>query len=479
MFPFRIFNPQIINQSNPGWSDDYGAANWRTFSVWTGMAPAYLLQTAGSGAPSGAYVGLPQLVYVARTTGYNLAGIMASNTAELLNIAGATNSQTVANAQIIGENYNEYYAAQMLGAYPPNANNGPNGTGPQKYNEPFNEVCFTAPPSSLCVFWVSWDINTSTPVNNYTLALNGEFYASFPVLHFGGITANSDYISANSTPYFGDLNNTNGPLIMGSLPNVGLFDQGAPPQIYPPFPANAFAAPLNGGSQTPEGTALIGMIVVGASGAASDTGNDGIAQILQAQFNNFSQVYRTQYRGAYNASNWYFPNDMALENGTTYIQGTSLSLLNIDPSNGVDSTNLANGANYASYKNLWIALGGGSGTSVYTMNIVAEQSNYVQCKYAINGANANVAKPIPLRGFVNNTTDSQGFNVSIQPPYSNTGNNSTLYAYSPSGGTNVSGVVLLDSNEIPRQQMKQFTTCENISGVPTTKSRWFACSNYF
>lgn len=463
MFPFRIFSMPPQLQANPAWTDSYGAANWRTFQVWTGQAVAWQIMEPGSGAPADTQVAVPQLVYVARTSGYNNAGQTSGGNA------------AVANVSIVNENYNEYYAAQKLGNYPSNPMN-PDGTGPQDYPNAYNELVFTAPPCCVAVFWVSWDVNSVGP-DEYDSALLGESYAAFPVLHFGWLSASGEY--------GGDLDDTNGPDILGFLASDY---NGSPSQIYPYIPSNALDGDFSTGTQTPEGTVIIGAIQVGALGAVSNTGNDGICQIFQCQFDNLlSPMQRIQFRGTYDDSTWYYPSEITAESSdgasSLFINATPFALYDYDPYENQSNSPLTDGVNYTTYQNLWMPLGGTSnGGGTFLMNVVAEQNNYVQCTYASNNAAVNVAKPWPLRGFTASTNDSQGANQKIDPPYANSGANGFLVAYIPVGGTGVNigntALTLLDSNEYPRILKTRLTTCENINGTQTNSSRYFDCTTY-
>ena len=147
MFPLRVFNPPSIFQGNPAWADVDGAANWRTFGVWTGNALNYVAPTFGF-SPSVLY---PEMVQVAHTCGYNF------------------------DAPVANESYNEAFSNMMLGLY---------GDG--------NDILFTAPVNSFASFWVTWDQN---------ITVNGQLFFLWPVLHFGGIDNNGDY--------FGDATSEN------------------------------------------------------------------------------------------------------------------------------------------------------------------------------------------------------------------------------------------------------------------------------
>jgi hypothetical protein len=298
----------------------------------------------------------------------------------------SANTSNTANTAIVNENYNEFYSAMILGNYPANPTNGPSGTGPAAYPAAFNEIMFTAPPSSVAIFWISWDANQIVDgAPSFNSDLTGETYAAFPVLHFGGITADPAYLTANGTPYFGDLNAMNGEAIMGTFTD-GLFDAGTPPQMFPYFPASAFADPLDAGTITPEGLTYVGMAVVGASGAAQDTGNDGLLQIFQCQFDNFMlPMQRTQYRGTYNGSNFYYPNEIVAEtngaNTGTFIQATPVAIQGIDPYVNLSNAPLTDGTNWISFQNLWMPLGGAGngGGQDYQGTVVTEGHNTVIC----------------------------------------------------------------------------------------------------
>ena len=555
MFPFRIYNPPSQWQADPTWTDSFGPANWRTFQVWTGMAPAWLIESAGTGAPAGSNVAMSQMAYVARTSGFNNAGVMVAS--------GTANYNNAVNTEIVGgQSYNEFYSAVVLGNYPSNPTNGPANTGPANYtNGPGGgypnscyEVTFTANPSSVAVFWISWDTNlTAGGVPYYQVPSSGNSYTSFPVLHFGGLDATG--------AYYGDLNSTNGPKILGSL-STGSFDALTPPQIFPYFPANAFASPFNNGSQTPEGTIIVGAIVIGSSGAAQNTGNgDGVVQIFQALFDNIRyQPGRVQMRGQWNMNTFYYPGDIAIESGgganTTYIQSAPVALQGVDPYATQNASQTLSGPNYSSFVNLWTAMGGGNGGNggqdyfgtvvseghstvicntanginiVYQINLLGGGTNYTTVPtVSITGgggggatavatinATSNVvasliletggsgftsvpnvsfsgggsptvnatancligpgftmAKPPEFRGFVNNNANV----TAIVPPY---GSGNIVFACTPIGGTNVANVILQDINSTGRALGTNFPTCENVSGTPTAKNRFFVCGPPF
>lgn len=129
----------------------------------------------------------------------------------------------------------------------------------------------------------------------------------------------------------------------------------------------------------------------------------------------------------------------------------------------------------------WYGSGQSSDAGCYRLTVVGESTNYIGCIYVypgnpLDGTSVNVAKPPELRGFVGSTTDSQGNSQSILPAY---GAGDTIFADMPFGGTGVTSVVLQDLNVSARALATTLNTCENIAGVPTTKSRLFVCSTYF
>jgi hypothetical protein len=160
MFPFRVFNQPIIFQAAPV-SDSNGPCNYRCFSVWTGNAQCYV--SKGSTLLDGQQILLPEMVQVAKTTGYNF------------------------KLPVYAESYNEAYTSQSVGLY-----GGANST----------ETMFIAPPNCYATFWITWDAN---------VVVNGAVQIVWPQLHFGGITYGGTY--------FGDANAVN--FVLNGVGQVG------------------------------------------------------------------------------------------------------------------------------------------------------------------------------------------------------------------------------------------------------------------
>lgn len=361
MFPFRIFLQPSQTMAEPGWEDNYGPAAWRTFQVWTGTALAYLFQKAKNG-PTGMNLYIPQVVYVGRTSGYN--NYLAEN-------------------QFVGENYNEYFANMDLGNYLANPNN-PNGTGPAAYVNSYDEVIFTARPSSFAVFWISWDTNSpAMQAPHYTSKLSGGTFARFPTLHFGGIDSNGDY--------YGDLTMTNGPGILGFGGGFGSID--GPAQQFPYFAASALN---NGNVSIPEGCIIVGSIQIGVDGSNSGfVENDGIVQIYQQTFNNIlTQPPRNRYRGGYQNSEVYYPGEIvggfqtnlidstSAELGCLYFNATDFAINGLAPASqpGPDPVGIGPGydegvSNPESWTNIWMPLSVG----VQQAQIISEEDDYLIC----------------------------------------------------------------------------------------------------
>lgn len=369
MFPFRIYNIPANQIGDPTWSDAFGPANWRAFRVWTGLAQAWLIQTPGGGAPSGVEVAIPDLVYVARTSGYNLAPGFNYN-----------------NFPIIQEDQNEYYGAINTGNYESNPGN-PDGTGPQDFAAAWQEITFVANPCSFAVFWVSWDTNNASGNPQYDLELNDQSYSAFPVLHFGGLDALGNY--------FGDLDSTNGPLILGQVGNSGsAFSPcygGDTPQPYPFIPQYALSdddsitPPVTLSSGTGlEGIVIIGAVQVGAYGALQNTGNDQILQLFQIQRSHLSgPIPRAQFRGAYSSDEWYYPNELVTESDTTYINATPLAILGGTGfptiASQLSASPVSDGVEWGTYENLFMPIGGGNASNVIRMLVSGESTNVLIC----------------------------------------------------------------------------------------------------
>ena len=125
MFPFRIFTLPAQYQASPGWTDEFGAAQWRSFCVYTGTATAW--KAVEGYDPSGAtpWFFTPQQACVAYTAGWN----------------------NLLPPMIVNENYNEMYSTINLGNY----------LDAGDFEPAYQEVVFTAPPNSIAVFWITWD----------------------------------------------------------------------------------------------------------------------------------------------------------------------------------------------------------------------------------------------------------------------------------------------------------------------------------
>ena len=328
MFPFKIFTYPTIWQSNPGWTDDYGAANWRTFYVWTGMAVAWLNVSAYPVTGSAPYFFTPQLVYAARTCGFN------------------------SNAYpIIGEDYNEYYSAITLGNYL-DADSG------DAFSPAYSELAFTAPPSSFAVFWIQWDTEMGDDDYYYT-NLNENLYGSYPVLHFGGY-------SATTSDYFGDAN----------ADNWAYLTAGLPPQLLPYYTGLDEASDGN----PTEGIIMVGSMQIGAQGSNADTGNDGQIQIFQSLFDDlpFPQS-RNKFRGSYGDSDIYYPGEIVVDSGAEYINATDYAIEGLQPSANLSSSPLTDLPEYSTLKNLFMPIGGGSGSAVQTVIVTAVGENTLTC----------------------------------------------------------------------------------------------------
>ena len=165
MFPFRVYKQPTVYQGSPTWTDAYGAANYRTFGVWTGNAISFM-PLGGSWAEG--WILSPETVQVARTGGYNFV------------------------EPVINESYNEAYSQISSGLY-------------GAFSPLYSELYFTAPPNSYAAFWMTWDANVF--VDGITMPI-------WPTLHFGGISQDGSY--------FGDANpvnfNTSSPAIEGGIP---------------------------------------------------------------------------------------------------------------------------------------------------------------------------------------------------------------------------------------------------------------------
>lgn len=245
MFPFRVFNQPILYQNAPTWTDTYGAANYRTFSVWTGNAPNYVLDDTG--LLNGSLILFPETVQVARTCGYNF------------------------NEPVANESYNEAYSNQAVGLYG------------QDFSPTSSEIMFTAPPNSYAAFWITWDANVIVDGNNQVI---------WPTLHFGGIT-----YGASTPGYFGDANPVN--FIVNSFGQVGDI----------PFIPDLSFLEMATFCPTSFPAILVAVIQIGAQGSGGDTGNDGTAYIIQCQHNHITQALTPSYRGDYNKMAIYFPGD--------------------------------------------------------------------------------------------------------------------------------------------------------------------------
>jgi hypothetical protein len=334
----------------------------------------------------------------------------------------------------------------------------------------------------------------------YTLALNGNSYASFPVLHFGGLDSNGNY--------FGDLNSTTGPHILGSL-TTGQFDAGTPPQLFPFYPTNAFASPYNAASQTPEGFIIVGAIVVGAQGAANWTGADGSLQIFQGLFNNLATpISRSQFRGAYSNTAFYFPGEMVTQNSSTFINATTVALQNVNPSTiqsnspfalgpTFANTNFATGNDNAGDKNLWMPLGSSGSAISQTFQVINESPTLLNC-YTLDGGTVGntviqVLKPnslqnsnyvfgqyglliqanaLTISGVVSpnkrqtqlNGAGGAIWNEVIWPGYSWLGPsnaNAVITAISIPANQQINGIAWQDQNIDNRKWMKEVAACTN------------------
>ena len=356
MFPFRIFNPIALWQGGPAWEDNYGVANWRSFMVWTGSAPAWTYIDANDSAPDGLQLAVPEQVYVARTCGYNNF-----------------------NTPILQENWRQFMSAMSLGNYSSNSGSA--------YDPAISELVFTAPPNSTAVFWLQWDTNEDEAgVEDYSFDLNEQTYVSFPTIHFGGIT--------NDGTYFGDATED----------NFGFFDNGSPTQLFPYWPSGALASgvtntspgttiPAN--STTPEGMQIIGAVFVGAQpnepgsfasgvGANSDTGNDGYCQIIQQQFDNIiAPMQRIPFRGDYDSDEFYFPGEIVTESDSSYINATPFAVQGFSTiASQLSSDPISDGTDYSGWKNLFMPIGGGTGGSgaiSATVVKVNTDGNTVEC----------------------------------------------------------------------------------------------------
>lgn len=368
-FPFKIFTPTLQWQNNIAWSDQFGACGWRSFSVWTGIAPAWLSLDEYSIDPDAAtpgppYFAIPQQAYVARTSGYNN-----------WRWVDPTNNNTIVPV-MIGENYNENDSLANLGNYLDNGG----------FNPDYSEVVFTAPPGSYCVFWISWDQQDDE--DYYTIAaLNDNYYLSFPVLHFGGY---SNIDNGTGGPgYFGELNEENSNFMDQSL------DNGTPPQ-YLPYNPQIGPNETSEESDMVDGAVIIGSVIVGQYGGdinayttLSDgspyTGADGQVQIIQNQFNNLVKgPARTQYQGGYNDSTLYYPGEIVIANNGEYINATPFAMMYYDPTNtnNVTKNPLTDGVQYTTLQNLWMPLGGGTtggGGNGYQLQVISEQTNTLTC----------------------------------------------------------------------------------------------------
>jgi len=255
MFPFRVFVPPPQFQSQPNWTDSYGPANWRTFSVWTGCATSWW-QVYGF-TPGYGLVAYP--TFVARTCGYNNALPLSAEYPQ--------------NTPFYAENYNEIYSAIQLGNYSPHSGS---------WTPANQEIFFTARPSSFAAIWIQFDVVTGDQCPTFLYAASG--YGVMPTLHFGGLDSNGDY--------YGDANASNFSVTPGM-----------PPQIT--------IAPV-GTSDIPEGSVLVASMQIGQYGNYIDTGNDGLTQIYQILNANINPVSPNtiQSRGPWDTNTIYFPNDI-------------------------------------------------------------------------------------------------------------------------------------------------------------------------
>jgi hypothetical protein len=218
MFPFRVFVPPPQFQANPMWEDDFGAANWRTFGVWTGCATGWWNFTSGTDPGGNSYgLYLPLQVFVPFTCGYNAVN---------------TDYDVVVN----GENYNEVYSNFTLGLY-----------GPGPFTPPSQEIFFTCPPGSTGGFWIEW------VTSNVTFPTSRS-WAMYPVLKFGGY-----YVNEDGSGSFGDAG------------YFGTADFNSPAQVVPYAP----------GYSTPnQGNVMVATIITG-SGYTGNDGQVQIFQNLR------------------------------------------------------------------------------------------------------------------------------------------------------------------------------------------------------
>jgi hypothetical protein len=398
MFPFRIFTLPGKFQAVPNWTDAFGAAQWRSFCVYTGTACAWKAVEGYDPSGSTPWLFSPQPACVAYTAGWN----------------------NLLPPQIVNENYNEMYSTINLGNYldaPENSNGD--------FDPAYTEIVFTSPPNSIAVFWISWDTleDDGGDVNYWQVAaLNDNYYGTFPVLHFGGYTLATT--PGGSPGYFGDLNADNAAILAGPGDQIyGGVDNGTPPQYI------AFAQQIGSStysSDMDEGAVLVGSMVIGqtgSDGASTDNptpSNDGYCQIYQQLFDNMQgqQPRRRVWQGPYDADSIYYPGEIVTESAGEYINATEYAMVGYDPVSNASGSPLTDGVEYATLKNFWMPVGGGGGSSDTQYIVLGLGDNYL---YA-GGTIANIFLVGPGTGYTSAPT------ISFTPAPPTGGTNATATA---------------------------------------------------